>query len=103
MTIEMVLQNLQIPDTELLLIQVLVSTIVRLSLEKQDKAGDQAKHFIICGVVKNFIDHPHEGGEGHLKEGKPWGKPPTKARFLAIVGMKKIWNLVYAMIVYMEE
>jgi len=40
------------------------------------------------------VDHPHGGGEGRTKGGRPsvspWGKP-TKAGFRAVVGVGKVW------------
>jgi len=42
----------------------------------------------------NPVDHPHGGGEGRTKGGRPsvspWGKP-TKAGFRAVVGVGKVW------------
>lgn len=44
---------------------------------------------IVRGVAMNPVDHPHGGGEGRTKGGRPsaspWGKP-TKAGFRAGVG-----------------
>nr|WNH36751.1 ribosomal protein L2 [Gastrodia shimizuana]WNH36783.1 ribosomal protein L2 [Gastrodia sp. BS-2023] len=47
---------------------------------------------IVRGVAMNPVDHPHGGGEGRTKGGRPsvspWGKP-TKAGFRAVVGVGK--------------
>ena len=43
---------------------------------------------IVRGVAMNPVDHPHGGGEGRTKGGRPsvspWGKP-TKAGFRTVV------------------
>ena len=46
---------------------------------------------IVRGVAMNPVDHPHGGGEGRTKGGRPsvspWGKP-TKAGFRTVVGRR---------------
>jgi ribosomal protein L2 len=43
---------------------------------------------IVWGVAMNLVDHPHGGGEGRMKGGRPsvspWGKP-NKGGFKTIV------------------
>ncbi|CAN6465349.1 unnamed protein product [Victoria cruziana] len=47
---------------------------------------------IVRGVAMNPVDHPHGGGEGRTKGGRPsvspWGKP-TKAGFQTVVGKRR--------------
>jgi len=47
---------------------------------------------IVRGVAMNPVDHPHGGGEGRTKGGRPsvspWGKP-TKAGFRTVVGRRR--------------
>ncbi|CAN6472077.1 unnamed protein product [Victoria cruziana] len=47
---------------------------------------------IVRGVAMNPVDHPHGGGEGRTKGGRPsvspWGKP-TKAGFRTVVGKRR--------------
>ncbi|WOL17417.1 hypothetical protein Cni_G26209 [Canna indica] len=62
---------------------------------KLRKAGQSrwlGRRPIVRGVAMNPVDHPHGGGEGRTKGGRPsvspWGKP-TKAGFWAVVGVGK--------------
>nr|QKO27828.1 ribosomal protein L2 [Stemona tuberosa] len=62
---------------------------------KLRKAGQSrwlGRRPIVRGVAMNPVDHPHGGGEGRTKGGRPsvspWGKP-TKAGFRAVVGVGK--------------
>ena len=62
---------------------------------KLRKAGQSrwlGRRPIVRGVAMNPVDHPHGGGEGRTKGGRPsvspWGKP-TKAGFRAVVGVRK--------------
>ncbi len=62
---------------------------------KLRKAGQSrwlGRRPIVRGVAMNPVDHPHGGGEGRTKGGRPsvspWGKP-TKAEFRAVVGVEK--------------
>nr|YP_009167249.1 ribosomal protein L2 [Ginkgo biloba]AJP33478.1 ribosomal protein L2 [Ginkgo biloba]QXE43950.1 ribosomal protein L2 [Ginkgo biloba] len=47
---------------------------------------------IVRGVAMNPVDHPHGGGEGRTKGGRPsvspWGEP-TKAGFRTVVGKRR--------------
>nr|QKO27810.1 ribosomal protein L2 [Chorigyne cylindrica] len=65
---------------------------------KLRKAGQSrwlGRRPIVRGVAMNPVDHPHGGGEGRTKGGRPsvspWGKP-TKAGFRAVVGVGKRIN-----------
>nr|YP_010373869.1 ribosomal protein L2 [Hernandia nymphaeifolia]UPI56051.1 ribosomal protein L2 [Hernandia nymphaeifolia] len=65
---------------------------------KLRKAGQSrwlGRRPIVRGVAMNPVDHPHGGGEGRTKGGRPsvspWGKP-TKAGFRAVVGVGKRRN-----------
>nr|WAL04622.1 ribosomal protein L2 [Anemone patens]WAL04654.1 ribosomal protein L2 [Anemone patens]WAL04687.1 ribosomal protein L2 [Anemone patens]WAL04720.1 ribosomal protein L2 [Anemone patens]WAL04753.1 ribosomal protein L2 [Anemone patens] len=62
---------------------------------KLRKAGQSrwlGRRPIVRGVAMNPVDHPHGGGEGRTKGGRPsvspWGKP-TKAGFRAGVGKRR--------------
>nr|UXD79038.1 ribosomal protein L2 [Schisandra repanda] len=62
---------------------------------KLRKAGQSrwlGRRPIVRGVAMNPVDHPHGGGEGRTKGGRPsvspWGKP-TKAGFRAVVGKRR--------------
>uniref|UniRef100_UPI0031F47046 ribosomal protein L2 n=1 Tax=Zygnema cf. cylindricum TaxID=3142258 RepID=UPI0031F47046 len=61
------------------------------STRKLTKAGQRrwlGKRPIVRGVAMNPIDHPHGGGEGRTKGGRPsvspWGKP-TKGGFKTVI------------------
>nr|AHA47111.1 ribosomal protein L2 [Amborella trichopoda] len=61
---------------------------------KLRKAGQSrwlGRRPIVRGVAMNPVDHPHGGGEGRTKGGRPsvspWGKP-TKAGFRTVVGKR---------------
>jgi len=58
---------------------------------------------MVRGVAMNPVDHPHGGGEGRTKGGRPsvspWGKP-TKAGFRARGGKRQ--NFFYATTIHME-
>nr|BCT43014.1 ribosomal protein L2 [Musa velutina] len=63
---------------------------------KLRKAGQSrwlGRRPIVRGVAMNPVDHPHGGGEGRTKGGRPsvspWGKP-TKAGFRAVLGVGKV-------------
>ncbi|KAF8398212.1 hypothetical protein HHK36_017138 [Tetracentron sinense] len=46
---------------------------------------------IVRGVAMNPVDHPHGGGEGHMKGGRPLVSPwekPTKAEFRTRMGKR---------------
>ncbi|KAF3774433.1 60S ribosomal protein L2 [Nymphaea thermarum] len=62
---------------------------------KLRKAGQSrwlGRRPIVRGVAMNPVDHPHGGGEGRTKGGRPsvspWGKP-TKAGFRTVVGKRR--------------
>jgi ribosomal protein L2 len=63
---------------------------------KLRKAGQSrwlGRRPIVRGVAMNPVDHPHGGGEGRTKGGRPsvspWGKP-TKAGFRAVLGVGQV-------------
>lgn len=65
------------------------------STRKLTKAGQRrwlGKRPIVRGVAMNPIDHPHGGGEGRTKGGRPsvspWGKP-TKGGFKTVIRKHK--------------
>nr|BDW36476.1 ribosomal protein L2 [Hyophila propagulifera] len=62
---------------------------------KLDKAGQSrwlGRRPIVRGVAMNPVDHPHGGGEGRTKGGRPsvspWGKP-AKGKFKTVVRKRK--------------
>lgn len=62
---------------------------------KLDKAGQSrwlGRRPIVRGVAMNPVDHPHGGGEGRTKGGRPsvspWGKP-AKGEFKTVVRKRK--------------
>nr|YP_010576524.1 ribosomal protein L2 [Andreaea regularis]UZN44065.1 ribosomal protein L2 [Andreaea regularis] len=62
---------------------------------KLDKAGQSrwlGRRPIVRGVAMNPVDHPHGGGEGRTKGGRPsvspWGKP-TKGGFKTVVRKRR--------------
>ncbi|KAF6169494.1 hypothetical protein GIB67_013194 [Kingdonia uniflora] len=62
---------------------------------KLRKAGQSrwlGRRPVVRGVAMNPVDHPHGGGEGRTKGGRPsvspWGKP-TKAGFRAGAGLRR--------------
>jgi small subunit ribosomal protein S19 len=64
-------------------------------LRKRSLAGQSrwlGRRPIVRGVAMNPVDHPHGGGEGRTKGGRPsvspWGKP-TKAGFRTVVGRRR--------------
>lgn len=65
------------------------------SKRKLDKAGQSrwlGRRPIVRGVAMNPVDHPHGGGEGRTKGGRPsvspWGKP-AKGGFRTVVRKRK--------------
>nr|YP_009047560.1 ribosomal protein L2 [Atrichum angustatum]AGN74351.1 ribosomal protein L2 [Atrichum angustatum]AHI16058.1 ribosomal protein L2 [Atrichum angustatum] len=65
------------------------------SKRKLDKAGQSrwlGRRPIVRGVAMNPVDHPHGGGEGRTKGGRPsvspWGKP-TKGGFKTVVRKRR--------------
>ncbi|KAF8740818.1 hypothetical protein HU200_002376 [Digitaria exilis] len=63
-----------------------------IKLRKAGQSRWLGRRPIVRGVAMNPVDHPHGGGEGRTKGGRPsvspWGKP-TKAGFRAVVGVGK--------------
>nr|UQV94670.1 ribosomal protein L subunit 2 [Haplopteris ensiformis]UQV94692.1 ribosomal protein L subunit 2 [Haplopteris ensiformis]UQV94706.1 ribosomal protein L subunit 2 [Haplopteris ensiformis]UQV94725.1 ribosomal protein L subunit 2 [Haplopteris ensiformis] len=64
-------------------------------IRRLSKAGQSrwlGRRPIVRGVAMNPVDHPHGGGEGRTKGGRPsvspWGKP-TKCGFRAIVRKRR--------------
>nr|BCX55460.1 ribosomal protein L2 [Scopelophila cataractae] len=62
---------------------------------KLDKAGQSrwlGRRPIVRGVAMNPVDHPHGGGEGRTKGGRPsvspWGKP-AKGKFKTVIRKRK--------------
>jgi ribosomal protein L2 len=56
----------------------MLTTILR-KLNKGGQSRWLGRRPIIRGVAMNPVDHPHGGGEGYTKGGRPsvspWGKP----------------------------
>ena len=77
--------------------QATIGTVSNIghAMRKLTKAGQNrwlGKRPVVRGVAMNPVDHPHGGGEGRTKGGRPsvspWGKP-TKGGFKTVPLSKK--------------